>query len=210
MISKLFFGISLLLGTTTVFPVQAEEEAASTSGQQQSILADIESYLNKINTLTATFSQTNPDKTISTGKFYLKRKTSDHYGKLRLEYNPPVRLLVVANGELLMQHDLESDEVNSYSIDSTPAAFLLEKNISFTKNTTVKSVRQEGNKVIITLAKRGDDDSSSLTLVLLKSSKGYELKDWTVLDAQGNATFVQLSNVTLGGDLKDSLFEVNR
>ena len=57
-------------------------------------LKDISAYLNGLTTVEADFTQVNADGTISTGKIYIKRP-----GRVRFEYGPPDRSLVIAGGQ---------------------------------------------------------------------------------------------------------------
>ena len=56
-------------------------------------LDEISRYLNGIERATSDFTQVNDDGTLSTGKFYIRRP-----GRVRFEYNPPEKLLVMAGG----------------------------------------------------------------------------------------------------------------
>ena len=53
----------------------------------------ISAYLNGIATAKTDFTQVNDDGSLSTGTLYLKRP-----GRVRFEYNPPEKLLVMAGG----------------------------------------------------------------------------------------------------------------
>ncbi|MGH6920018.1 MAG: LolA family protein, partial [Geminicoccaceae bacterium] len=55
-------------------------------------LARVEAYLNGLDTLRSSFVQINPDGAEVTGELYYARPD-----KMRLEYDPPSRILIVAN-----------------------------------------------------------------------------------------------------------------
>lgn len=186
----------------------SQAQAPITGNSEMDAQKKIQDYLNAITTLTASFNQNNPDGSKSSGRFYLQRSKTG-FGKMRLEYNPPVKLLLVSNGDLLMQHDLESDQVSSYSIDSTPASLLLQKHIDFSRDATVRKIQLSGNSAILTLARSKEDDGSTLTLTF-SLTPTIALKEWTVLDSQGNNTHVTLGDVRLGTQLAQKLFVVNR
>src|SRR4029079_11503560 len=65
---------------------------AAVSGGDQAEVARIEQYLNSIRTMRSRFVQVGSDGT-ARGTFYLSRP-----GKLRLEYESPVTILLIANG----------------------------------------------------------------------------------------------------------------
>lgn len=186
-------------------PGPASNSAPST---EKDVRKRIQDHLNAITTLTADFSQSSSNGTHSSGRFYLQRSKTG-FGKMRLEYNPPVKLLLVSNGDLLMQHDLETDQVSSFSIDSTPAALLLQPHLDFAKEAIVRDTKVDGNSATLTLARAKGDDGSSLTITFFLTPT-ILLKEWTVLDNQGNRTHVTFNNVRLGAQLPEKLFVVNR
>ena len=59
-------------------------------------LADLSAYLNGLTTAETDFTQINADGTIATGKLFIQRP-----GRVRFEYAPPDKSLVLASGCLL-------------------------------------------------------------------------------------------------------------
>ncbi|MCE3231420.1 MAG: hypothetical protein K0R76_811 [Alphaproteobacteria bacterium] len=172
--------------------------------QQEAQLQKLQNYLNGIRTLRAHFSQDNPDGTTSSGKMYLKRLGRESFGKLRLEYAPPARVKIIANGEVLRHEDRETNDVNDYSIDSTPASFLLRHKIDFSNDLEVKSMEARGQKIYLTVMRPGDN-GVTLTLIFVTAPM-LRLQEWTVVDAQSNQTHVALTQVEIGIPLEESLF----
>ena len=56
-------------------------------------LSALSAYLNKLTTLEAEFTQINGDGSIGTGRIFIKRP-----GRVRFEYAPPDKSLVMAGG----------------------------------------------------------------------------------------------------------------
>jgi outer membrane lipoprotein-sorting protein len=56
-------------------------------------LNTLSKYLNELRTAKGAFTQINDDGTISTGTIFIKRP-----GRIRFEYNPPEKALVLASG----------------------------------------------------------------------------------------------------------------
>jgi outer membrane lipoprotein-sorting protein len=164
----------------------------------------IQNYLNGIRTLQAGFTQKNPDGTLSTGRFYLKRSGKESFGKLRLEYAPPSSLTIIANGEVLRQEDRTTGEISEYSIESTPASFLLEHKIDFSKDFDIKKIDFKRENLELTLTRAGDD-SVILTLIF-KTAPLLRLEGWKIIDAQANETHVNLKTVEIGMALNEKLF----
>lgn len=174
------------------------------SPDQQAQIKKVQDYLNGIHTLRADFLQDNPNGTKASGKMYLKRLGKESFGKLRLDYAPPTLIKIVANGEILRHEDGDTKEISEYSIDSTPASFLLRHKIDFFNNLEVKKIETKGEKIYLTVVRPGDD-GVTLTLIFVTSPM-LRLQEWTVIDGQANETHVVLKNVEIGIPLDEGLF----
>jgi len=188
--------------------MSAVQSAAADPGRfsetQRDQLNKIQAYLNGIRTLWADFSQDNPDGSKSSGKMYLKRLGKESFGKLRLEYAPPTLTRIIADGEVLRHEDGDTKEVSEYSIDSTPASFLLRHKIDFSGDLDIKKMETRGDKIYLTVLRHGDE-GVTLTLVFVTSPM-LRLQEWTVMDGQANETHVVLTNVEIGISLDDKIF----
>jgi outer membrane lipoprotein-sorting protein len=186
-----------------VFAMASPQAEAS----HQATLKEIEGYLNRIQTLQANFVQHNPNGETTTGRMFLNRRGLTSFGKLRLEYAPPAKIRIIADGEILRYEDREKGEVNDYSIDSTPASFLLRHQIEFTKgDLKAQKLATKDGKVYLDLV-RSEDEGAVLTLIFV-TNPFLRLQGWIVLDGQGNKTHVTLSNVEIGMPLDDKLFVI--
>jgi len=189
--------------STASQPVMAA--IGQTSRENQAQIKKVQDYLNGIRTLRANFSQSNPNGTTASGKMYLKRLGKESFGKLRLDYAPPALIRIIANGEILRHEDGDTKEINEYSIDSTPASFLLRHKIDFFDDLEVKKIEAKGTKIYLTVSRPGDE-GVMLTLVFVTSPL-LRLQEWTVIDGQANETHVVLTQVEIGIPLDEKLFE---
>lgn len=189
--------------STASQPVMAA--ISQTSRENQAQIKKIQYYLNGIRTLRANFSQSNPNGTTASGKMYLKRLGKESFGKLRLDYAPPALTRIIANGEILRHEDGDTKEISEYSIDSTPASFLLRHKIDFFDDLEVKKIETKGTKIYLTVARPGDE-GVMLTLVFVTSPL-LRLQEWTVIDGQANETHVVLTHVEIGIPLDEKIFE---
>lgn len=171
-------------------------------------IQELQNYLNGLSTFKANLIQRAQDNKIFQGRIFMSRLGKYDYGRLRLEYDPPARDLVVVDGRELIHKDLANNEVNRYGVDSTPAAFLLKKRIDFKGDLRVKSAKKEGTLIHLALVNPGDDEGMSLTLTF-ETKPFIVLKEWSVFDGQGNTTDVKLSNVEIGTELNDKLFKAD-
>lgn len=197
----------ILLAFLPCIPCQltrAETGQALASQQQSDELRKLQDYLNGIRTLRANFFQENPNGTTSSGKMYLKRLGEESFGKLLLAYDPPAKIRIIANGKSLRHEDGEAGDISEYSIDSTPASFLLRHKIDFFNDLNVKGIKRGGGKIYLTVMRPGDE-GVTLTLVFVTAPM-LRLQEWTVIDAQANHTHVVLGQVEIGIPLEDRLF----
>src|SRR3546814_9698952 len=86
------------------------------SPEDRAVVERFEAYLNSIDALEARFSQVDSQNKRATGKIYLSRP-----GKLRFEYDPPVPVLIVANGRFLIHYDRELKTASYINQRDTPA-----------------------------------------------------------------------------------------
>lgn len=160
-----------------------------------------EDYLNEIKTLSGDFTQVNNKGCEATGKIEISRP-----GKMRLTYNPPSSLLIIANGEWLMTLDQEANEVDYTSLDKTPAVFVLRPHIQFHEDLEVTNLIPKGDITEISLMSKEAQDIGTLTLIFRNNP--ITLEGWRILDAQGVETRVMLSRVKTNINLSSERFMI--
>jgi len=111
---------------------------------------------------------------------------------------------IIADGEILRHEDGASGDVSEYSIDNTPASFLLRHKIDFSNDLEVKNMETKEGKIYLTVVRPGDD-GVTLTLIF-ETAPLLRLQEWSLVDAQSNTTHVVLDNVEIGVPIKDKLF----
>ncbi len=159
----------------------------SLSAQDQAVVAKVEEYLNGITTLQSKFLQVAPNGRQATGTFYLWRP-----GRMRLEYDRPLKDFIVADGSFVFYWDGEMRQQSSAPIGSTLADFILRKNIHLSGDVTVTEVFQAPGVIEVSLLETKDPGKGTLTLVF--EDHPFQLRKWRVLDAQGMTTEVALLN----------------
>jgi len=161
---------------------------AELSGSDMRDLARISNYLNGLTTLEGNFVQVGHDGELSEGQFYLRRP-----GRIRFEYKPPNPALVVADGLWVGVYDKRLNTLDRIPIGSTPLDLLLRSRVDLRKEGAVQSI-ERGQGVLRVLAIDPDaPDQGSITLVF--ADNPLELRQWIVVDAQGLATTVALSEM---------------
>lgn len=162
-------------------------------------LARIQDYLNGIRTLQSRFQQISSDGGVATGTIYLSRP-----GKMRVVYDPPVPILLVATDGRIWYYDKKLDQVSFFALKDTPAWFLLQDNVHFGGDVTVSNLQRDAQTFHVTVTETNNPDLGRATLVL--SDHPLELRKWEILDAQEKTTVVTLDDPHYGVALNPSLF----
>ncbi|MBA4211039.1 MAG: hypothetical protein C0454_16060 [Parvibaculum sp.] len=176
-------------------PVAAE---TATDAADAKALAEASAYLNALDSMQGDFLQMGPDGSVAEGKFYLRRP-----GRLRFEYNPPERLLVVADGTWVAVKD-SAAAAQRYPIASTPLSLILGRNVNLTESARVLNVETQPGALLITVADRKGEAPGHITLIF--DQPRMQLRQWVVTDAQGLQTTVALRNVETGIRADNALF----
>lgn len=188
----------LLLTLLAVLALSVPAFAATENARPPSVVR-AESYLQNLGTATARFLQTAPDGSQAIGTFYLSRP-----GKLRFEYDDPIKDFVVADGFFIYFYDSQLGEQSNAPIGQTLADFLLRDNIRLEGDVDVTDIQRNGGLLQITLVQRDDPGAGSLTLGF--TEEPMQLKKWRVTDATDAVTEVELFQLQSGIALDGSLF----
>ncbi len=170
---------------------------------QQEEIKRVEDYINQLTTVKAKFQQYSSSNGPSTGDLYLRRP-----GRLRVEYDPPSSILLVADGLALSYMDRELNNLEQAPLGASPLWFLLKKKVDLTEDVAVTSFRKEAGVLSIGLIQKDDPDAGEVTLVF--GEKPLELRQWTLRDAGGGEVQVALYNTEFGLPLANKLFATPR
>ena len=159
--------------------------------------------LRGIGSMTADFTQTDRNGSTIPGKLYLKRP-----GKIRFEYAPSAKMLVVSNGKSLYLVDYEVKQVQRWPVGNSPLGALLDP------SRDVKAFgrlvpSEQANVVGVEVKDRKHPEYGVITLIFVRDASapgGLRLTNWVALDAQNNRTTVRLSNQSFGAAIPDSKF----
>lgn len=188
----------LLATLLALLPAGAAADAvpAELSEADRADLARIEAYLNDLTTMESRFLQFSPDG-VAEGRIMLDRP-----GRLRIEYAPPVPVLMVASSLLLMYHDTELKQTTFLPVSETPAALLIDEEIRLSGDVTVTAFERAPKAFRITLVETDAPDTGSVTLMF--EDAPLRLAKWRVIDAQGTAIDVALLEPRFGVAFKNA------
>ena len=174
--------------------------ALDLSKEELGDLARIETYLNSVKTVRARFMQMSSTGGFAEGDFYLLRP-----GKMRIEYRPPVPILIIADGTWMIYHDHELGQVSYIPLGSTPAGILVDEEVSLqSEDVMVVDFKRDSGTIWVTVVRTDSPEEGSLTLVF--NDNPVSLRKWTIVDAQGIVTDVALVDAKFGVPLDSKLF----
>ena len=175
--------------------------APSFTQQQQELIKSIEAYFNGFQTIKSKFYQTSDNGAVAQGNFYVLKPN-----KMRLEYDPPHPVEVVADGYYLIFHDKKLEQVTYLDLDDNPAAMILKENFSFEKEgLTITDFVVESGVISVSVTKKSQPTAGKITLIF--KDKPLSLKQWRVTDAQQITTLVTLNDMETNVKLDKALFK---
>ncbi len=167
--------------------------------EQRADLDRISAALNAIHTLRGMFTQLDGRGVMAQGSFWLSKP-----GKIRFEYWPPAQLLVVSDGYSISVRNKRLNTTDRYPLASSPLDFVLSDTLNLRSNPLIVGVDHQNGGIVVRARSAKNRMTGNITMVF--SDPGLELRQWTIIDAQGTQTTVSLSNVLPGIAIPGSTF----
>jgi outer membrane lipoprotein-sorting protein len=165
-------------------------------------LKDISAYLNNLTSAEAEFTQVNADGSIAMGKLYIQRP-----GRVRFEYAPPDKSLVLASGGQVAVFDAKSNqEPTQYPLKRTPLNLILAANVNLGQAKMVVGHSEDKNATHVVAQDPEHPDYGSIDLVF--TANPIALRQWIIKDDLGQDTTVILGDLSTGGSYKPSMFSI--
>lgn len=166
-------------------------------------LAAISKYLNAMKTAEAEFTQINADGSITTGRIFIHRPN-----RVRFEYAPPDKNLVLASGGQVAVFDGKSNQPpEQYPLKRTPLNLILGDKIDLGRAKMVVGHREDAGKTLIKAQDPEHPDYGSIELVF--TANPVALRQWIIRDDAGSETTVILGDMLMGKDYKPSTFSID-
>lgn len=192
-------GLIALIVLTLALMNAGPARALALSDSDKADVSRVEAYLNDIKTLKSRFIQVSPNGGLSSGEFWLRRP-----GRLRFEYDPPVPYLILANTVWLIFYDAELGQPQHWPINETPLGVLLADRVSLSAATDIEAIVRSPGRLALTLRHKTRPDDGTISLIF--SDKPLILRQWRIIDAQGQPTTVTLDQIERGLELPIDLF----
>lgn len=187
---RLFLLLGALLGAG---PLQAEPIT----------LSALSAYINGLTTAETEFSQLNADGTASTGHLYIRRP-----GRMRFEYDPPEKALVLASGGQVAIFDAKSNTPpEQYPLKRTPLSLILTAKVDLSRaNMIIGHYEAEGTTRLVA---QDPEHPEYGTIELIFTADPVALRQWIVRDEAGSETIVTLGDLREGMRFAPGLFSIH-
>nr|WP_314090011.1 outer membrane lipoprotein carrier protein LolA [uncultured Shinella sp.] len=185
--------LTFAAGLSLLSPVEASAQASAAAQK----IAD---HFASVKTMAGEFVQFGPRGEQTGGKFFIDRP-----GKIRFNYEDPSPMRVIADGRSVVIGNRKLKTWDLYPLSKTPLNLLLGNKIDLSAK-MVRSVKEEADLTTIVLGDRNMFGDSTITMMF--DPKTYDLRQWTITDAQGKDTSVMIFNVKTGIPLDDKVFTI--
>ena len=189
-------GLLTLLAACAGTPVQQPD--------QQADIARVEAYLNTSDGLQANFVQTWPDGGKGQGVM--------HYdpGRLRLDYETPGSMKLVAENGHLLFVDHRRESVTRMSLGRQPLGLILEQPVHLSGQIVVTAVQHGTNSLQVSLARSDSPSQGILTLGFSDMGGKLSLLVIEMTDVERQHIRLDLTDaVTTGQPWPDTLFTLS-
>ena len=175
---------------------------ASPVAAEKISLNEISSYFNAMTTAEAQFSQMTDEGETSTGRLFIRRP-----GRMRFEYDPPEKTLVVVGGGQVAVFDPKSrDEPLRFPLRHSPLNLVLEREVDLAQRNMVVAHFEAESQTAVTLQDPENPDYGFIQLIF--TDNPVQLRQWIVQDNTGGRTQIILDSLTEGGRLSNVLFNI--
>jgi len=167
-------------------------------------LSSVQKHLQSVESMTASFTQTDRAGKVLTGVLTLKKP-----GKIRFQYEKGVPILIVGDGKSLWFLDYSVGQKQRWPIGGSPLGILLDPSRDMRG---IASVVPTGNPetVAVDAADPKHPEYGRISLVFVRNATapgGLMLQGWVALDSQNNRTTIRLSNQRFNAPVSNSAFQ---
>lgn len=164
----------------------------------------VSAYLKSFVTMTGDFIQLAPNGGRSSGKFWIRRP-----GFMRFEYNPPEKLLIIADGVWVGVVDLKiKSKADRYPLGETPLNFILSDDPDILKKTFISDFYYEPGNLSISMRDKNGKMKGDLTMVF--GGDDLHLSSWTITDEHGRQTSIYIENLRVNEPIGGGNFALHR
>ncbi|ESY11128.1 outer membrane lipoprotein carrier protein LolA [Mesorhizobium sp. C386A] len=195
-------GLGLMLaGAAAVNVVPGFQLLASAQAAVPPTAQKIADHFSSVKSMSGEFVQFGPNNQQTGGKFFLERP-----GKIRFNYDGKSNFRVISDGKSVVILNKRLKTSDLYPLSKTPLKLLLDTKIDLSGG-RVKSIKEESDLTTIQLADKSVFGNSKITMMF--DPKSYDLRQWTITDAQGKDTTVMIYNTKEGVSFPADTFAID-
>jgi len=159
-------------------------------------LVELSNYFNAFDTFQADFHQFSDDGSLASGVILIKKP-----GRLRIDYETPEDLLIIASGGQLAIFDPKGDpEPTSFPLKVTPFSIVLKSQINLVGSSNILSHDYNQGETFLSLYDPKYPERGHINLIF--SGETPILDRWLIQDESGNITLMSIEryeeNIALG------------
>jgi outer membrane lipoprotein-sorting protein len=194
------FGL-MLAGAAAVNVMPGFQLLASAQAAVPPTAQKIADHFSSVKSMSGEFVQFGPNNQQTGGKFFLERP-----GKIRFNYDGKSNFRVISDGKSVVILNKRLNTSDLYPLSKTPLKLLLDTKIDLSGG-RVKSIKEESDLTTIQLADKSVFGNSKITMMF--DPKSYDLRQWTITDAQGKDTTVMIYNTKEGVNFPPDTFAID-
>jgi len=195
-------GLGLMLaGAAAVNVMPGFQLLASAQAAVPPTAQKIADHFSSVKSMSGEFVQFGPNNQQTGGKFFLERP-----GKIRFNYEGKSNFRVISDGKSVVILNKRLNTSDLYPLSKTPLKLLLDTKIDLSGG-RVKSIKEESDLTTIQLADKSVFGNSKITMMF--DAKSYDLRQWTITDAQGKDTTVMIYNTKEGVSFPPDTFAID-
>jgi outer membrane lipoprotein-sorting protein len=181
-------------------PRVAFAQTVALSSADQVLVDKATKYLQSIDEVEGRFEQTNPRGAVEAGDIFLKRP-----GKARFQYDPPSGMVVVSDGKTVSTWDSRLRTFDRTPLGATPLAILLARQVRLDQDVEVFRVGRFDDGFYLSARSTHGQERTEGYITVIFGDNPMELRGWTLVDGQGQATKVKLTRL-IKGPVRPELF----
>ena len=167
-------------------------------------IASATAYLQGLATAQGRFQQADYRGKITIGSYVLARP-----GRMRFDYDAPYQLTIVSDGKTVHVANPRLGTLDHYPLSETPLSLFLSKSIRFDQGVISTRVATTSDGFQLTARDRRAAVEGNLVLDFAQSgTETIRLRGWSVTDAQGHATRINLVSLSPATSLSSTQFSV--
>ena len=170
--------------------------------EEKEILEIIEKNWNETQTISGKFSQTINNKNSISGDFYFQKPYKSNF-----TYDSELENIITTKFFINIT-DQEGFLIERYPIINQPIYKMLSKKINFRKIFEVLSINKTDYGVIVKLIPKNKSSSFGSQINLTFSNNDYSLKNWEIIDAFGQSTFLEFTMIRKNISIDPKIFQI--